>query len=81
MLVFSTDNPAKTMLSNAADNAIMTTKGVADYLNHIERTIYRLAGVKQTTAYKVGGSWRYSKVDIDRRIREQSSSASDEKRD
>ena len=72
MLVFSTTQLAKTMPSSPADNAIMTIGEVADYLKVTERTIYRLAGAKQIPAFKVGGSWRFSKADIDRWIREQS---------
>lgn len=72
MLMFSTANLSKTMPSSAADNAIMTIGEVADYLKVTERTIYRLAGAKQIPAFKVGGSWRFSRVDIDRWIREQS---------
>jgi excisionase family DNA binding protein len=75
MLVFFTTNMVKTMPSSAADNAIMTIGEVADYLKVTERTIYRLAGAKQIPAFKVGGSWRFSKADIDRWIREQSSTA------
>ncbi len=75
MLVFSTTNLAKTMPSSTAENAIMTIGEVADYLKVTERTIYRLAGAKQIPAFKVGGSWRFSKADIDRWIREQSSTA------
>jgi excisionase family DNA binding protein len=72
MLVFSTTNLAKTMPSSTAENAIMTIGEVADYLKVTERTIYRLAGAKQIPAFKVGGSWRFSKVDIDGWIRKQS---------
>ena len=81
MLMFSTTDLAKTMPSSTADNAIMTIGEVADYLKVTERTIYRLAGAKQIPAFKVGGSWRFSKADIDRWIREQSSGAADETRD
>lgn len=81
MLLFSTANMAKTMPSSAADNAIMTICEVADYLKVTERTIYRLAGAKKIPSFKVGGSWRFSKADIDRWIREQSSGASVESRD
>ena len=63
------------MPSSTADNAIMIIGEVADYLKVTERTIYRLAGAKQIPAFKVGGSWRFSKTDIDRWIREQSSTA------
>ena len=66
------------MPSSPADNAIMTIGEVADYLKVTERTIYRLAGAKKIPSFKVGGSWRFSKADIDRWIREQSSGASDE---
>jgi excisionase family DNA binding protein len=59
------------MPSSAADNAIMTIGEVADYLKVTERTIYRLAGAKQVPAFKVGGSWRFSKADIDAWIRDQ----------
>jgi len=78
MLVFSTTNLAKTMPSSAADNAIMTIGEVADYLKVTERTIYRLAGAKQIPAFKVGGSWRFSRIDIDRWIREQSMNSQSE---
>lgn len=81
MLVFSTTNLAKTMPSSSAENAIMTIGEVADYLKVTERTIYRLAGAKKIPSFKVGGSWRFSKADIDRWIREQSSGSADENGD
>ena len=71
MLVFSTTQLAKTMPSSPADNAIMTIGEVADYLKVTERTIYRLPGAKQIPAFKVGGSSRFSKADIDGWIKEQ----------
>ncbi len=51
---------------------IMTIGGLAAFLKVTERTIYRLAGANQIPAFKVGGSWRFSRLDIDRWIREQS---------
>ena len=72
MLAFSTTISAKTMPSSRADNAIMTIGEVADYLKVTERTIYRLAGAKQIPAFKVGGSWRFSKAEIDEWIKKQS---------
>jgi excisionase family DNA binding protein len=50
----------------------MTIGEVAAILKVTERTIYRLAGAKQIPAVKVGSSWRFSKADIDRWIREES---------
>ena len=72
MLAFPTTHLAKTMPSSPADNAIMTIGEVADYLKVTERTIYRLAGAKKIPSFKVGGSGRFSRLDIDRWIREQS---------
>jgi len=50
----------------------MTIGEVADYLKVTERTIYRLAAAKKVPAFKVGGSWRFSRADIDIWIRHQS---------
>lgn len=54
------------------DTEILTIKEVSDYLKVTERTIYRLAAAKKIPAFKVGGSWRFSLVDIDRWIKQQS---------
>lgn len=56
------------------DHEILTIKEVADYLKVTERTIYRLAAGKQIPAFKVGGSWRFARVEIDSWIRQQSAS-------
>lgn len=51
---------------------ILTLRDVAVYLKVTERTIYRLAGANKIPAFKVGGSWRFSRIDIDSWIRRQS---------
>ena len=51
---------------------ILTIKEVSDYLKVTERTIYRLAAAKKIPALKVGGSRRFSLVDIDHWIKQQS---------
>jgi excisionase family DNA binding protein len=51
---------------------ILTIKEVAIYLKVTERTIYRLAAAKKIPAFKIGGSWRFSRPDIDSWIRIQS---------
>jgi excisionase family DNA binding protein len=56
MLLFLTIHLATSMRSSPAENSIMTIVEVADYLKVTERTIYRLAGVKQAPAFKVGGA-------------------------
>ena len=54
------------------EGEILTLKQVADFLKVTERTIYRLAGAKKIPAFKVGGTWRFSRADIDRWIKQQS---------
>jgi excisionase family DNA binding protein len=58
---------------NSDSSGIMTIREVSDYLKVTERTIYRLAAGKQIPAFKVGGSWRFSRSEIDQWIKSQSS--------
>lgn len=62
------------MPATQSDDEILTIKDVAEYLKVTERTIYRLAAAKQIPAFKVGGSWRFARADIDSWIRLQSAS-------
>ena len=48
-----------------ATREILTIKGVADFLQVNERTIYRLAAAKKIPAFKVGGTWRFRRSDLD----------------
>lgn len=59
------------MVTRAPKTDILMIKEVAEYLKVTERTIYRLAAAKKIPAFKVGGSWRFSKMDIDSWIRRQ----------
>ena len=63
------------MVTRAPETNILMIRDVAEYLKVTERTIYRLAAAKKIPAFKVGGSWRFSKSDIDAWIRRQSSEA------
>jgi len=58
------------------ESDILTILEVARYLKVAERTVYRLAAAKKIPAFKVGGAWRFSRVEIDQWIRRQSSLAS-----
>jgi excisionase family DNA binding protein len=60
------------MATRAPKTDILMIKDVAEYLKVTERTIYRLAAAKKIPAFKVGGSWRFSRADIAEWIREQS---------
>jgi excisionase family DNA binding protein len=74
MLSFFTALQTRQMDSNLDPLSIMTIKEVSDYLKVTERTIYRLAAGKHIPAFKVGGSWRFSRSAIDQWIKSQSSS-------
>lgn len=65
------------MPKSTNEGEILTIKQVAEYLKVTERTIYRLAAVKKIPAFKVGGTWRFSRADIDRWIKQQSMDALD----
>lgn len=59
------------MATRAPKTDILMIKDVAEYLKVTERTIYRLAAAKKIPAFKVGGSWRFSRADIAEWIRRQ----------
>ena len=69
------------MSTSPSEGEILTIKQVATYLKVTERTIYRLAGAKKIPAFKVGGTWRFSKADIDAWIKQQSMEVTDVGRD
>ena len=53
------------------NDEIMTLKEVAEYLQLAEKTAYKLAASGRLPGFKVGGSWRFKREDIDRWIEEQ----------
>ena len=65
------------MATRSPKTDILMIKDVAEYLKVTERTIYRLAAAKKIPAFKVGGSWRFSRADIERWIQQQSSAVLD----
>lgn len=52
------------------NDEILTLKEVAEYLKLAEKTAYRLAAEGKLPGFKVGGSWRFKREDIDRWIEE-----------
>ena len=64
------------MPTNIITCGVFSIKEIADYLKVTERTIYRLAAAKQMPAFKIGGSWRFSRQDIDGWIKQQSQTPS-----
>lgn len=53
---------------------ILTLKELADYLKLAEKTTYRLTAEGKLPRFKVGGSWRFRKSDIDSWITKQKNS-------
>ena len=51
---------------------IMTIKEVAEYLKVKEKTAYKLVAEGKIPGFKVGGSWRFRKEEIDAWIKRQS---------
>ena len=51
---------------------IFTLDELAAYLKVGKRTLYRLAAQKEIPAFKVGGTWRFRRSDIDRWIEDRS---------
>ncbi|HAS8262213.1 helix-turn-helix domain-containing protein [Vibrio parahaemolyticus] len=53
------------------NDQILTLKEVAAYLKLAEKTAYRLVSEGKLPGFKVGGSWRFKKEDLDKWIDEQ----------
>lgn len=48
------------------NNDIMTIREVADFLRLTEKTAYRFALEGKIPGFKVGGTWRFRKDDIEK---------------
>lgn len=59
------------MTSSADEGEILTLRQVAEFLKVTDRTIYRLAAAKKIPAFKVGGTWQFSKAEITEWIQQQ----------
>lgn len=57
---------------------VMTIRELAAYLKMAEKTLYRLAGEGTVPGFKVGGSWRFRKGEIDRWIIKQEQKKTEE---
>ena len=54
---------------------ILTIREVADYLKVTERTLYRLVQDGEVPGFKVGGSWRFRRDDLEQWITQRSRGA------
>jgi len=55
-------------MSGIMTDEILTLKEVAKYLKLAEKTAYRLTAEGRLPGFKVGGSWRFRKADIEKWI-------------
>lgn len=53
---------------NEAEGEILTLDEVAAYLKVGKKTAYRLAQLGQIPGFKLGGSWRFRRTELDRWI-------------
>ena len=56
---------------------ILTIDEVAAYLKAGKRTVYRLASSGKIPAFKLGGTWRFRRAELDQWIASRIGSASD----
>ncbi|CAB3628792.1 methylation-associated defense system helix-turn-helix domain-containing protein MAD1 [Achromobacter aegrifaciens] len=69
---------------NEQSDEILTLEEVAAYLKAGRRTVYRLAAEGKIPAFKLGGTWRFRRTELDQwiaaRIGTQSKSITDEEK-
>jgi len=69
---------------NEQPDEILTIEEVAAYLKAGRRTVYRLAAKGQIPAFKLGGTWRFRRTELDQwiaaRIDSQSRPVSDRRK-
>ena len=53
---------------NEQSDEILTLEEVAAYLKAGRRTVYRLAAEGKIPAFKLGGTWRFKRSELDRWI-------------
>ena len=56
-------------------SSAMTVHDVAVYLNVDEKTVYRLASRGELPGFKVAGTWRFKREDIDHWIEQRKASS------
>ena len=57
--------------------AIMTIKEVAEYLKLNEKTAYRLVSQRKIPGFKVGGTWRFHRIELEQWVKQQCSNMKD----
>lgn len=62
------------------DSPSMTVRDLALYLNVDEKTVYRLAQRGELPGFKVAGTWRFKRTDVDTWIEQRKASAPDSRK-
>jgi excisionase family DNA binding protein len=57
---------------------ILTLPEIAQLLKVAEKTVYSMAQKKQLPAFKVGGQWRFKRVDLDHWIEQRKAASRDD---
>jgi excisionase family DNA binding protein len=63
--------PLRGDFMNTIDGEILTLEQVAAFLKASKKTVYRLAQNGEVPAFKLGGSWRFRKAELDKWIANQ----------
>jgi excisionase family DNA binding protein len=50
---------------------LITIKQVAEFLNLAEKTVYRMANDGEIPAFKIGGSWRFKRSEVEEWLEQQ----------
>ena len=50
---------------------LLTIKQVAEFLNLAEKTVYRMANDGEIPAFKIGGSWRFKRSEVEEWLEQQ----------
>lgn len=67
---FSCTRTLNATLMTDTDGEILTLEEVAEYLKAGKRTVYRLAQKGEIPAFKLGGTWRFRRSELDSWIAE-----------
>ena len=70
---------ARAQEADSVDSPSMTVRDVAVYLNVDEKTVYRLAQRGELPGFKVAGTWRFKRDDIDSWIEQRKARSAEEK--
>lgn len=69
--LFSHILPLILCTTTAMTDTILTLREVAAYLKLAEKTAYKLAAEGKLPGFKVGGSWRFKREDVEQWIEDQ----------